>query len=203
MDKKIEDFKNYYLNTPPPMEASEGFADVLLRLEKKKSGFHMRRYLFAGIALLIVAASATVLLFPKNEVTSAVKTAANSLYQTIFPSPSPSTDTIETIKIKENPSATPAVTEKRQEIGKEEATPEAHIPESKKDQNRSNGDNKVKGIEDQQNSNNRPVRNENNSSSPGNSGEHRNDNSNNKPNEAAKDTPASGKSNNGKGGKNK
>lgn len=173
MDKRIEDFKRYYLETPPPMEAGEGFADVLLRIEKANPDpIYKRPMLYIGLAVLLVAAvAASSFILPQNTVTNAVKAAKGMVIQKIFqssPTPTPSAN-FELLNRKPTATTTPTPTREIKANENGLKAPGRVISDQKRDEN---NESNVKGTSDSQD--NHPSQNED-KPAQGNSGDHRND----------------------------
>lgn len=195
MDKKIEDFKKYYLETKPPMEASSGFAEILIKLDQKKEkNLYQNRFLFAGILLAFMALVISILVFPQNPTVNAVKNAANYIMQSVLkpsvtPIPSPNINSIIEFE-RDVPTITPSSKPTDTPQGKPSVAPGIKISSEKRSENPTDNDEKVKGVSDEHVPDFKSSQG-NENGSEGNAEDHRNENSIN--------NPSSEKSENGKG----
>ncbi|MDO8269142.1 MAG: hypothetical protein Q7T54_00540 [Candidatus Levybacteria bacterium] len=198
MDKKIEDFKKYYLQTPPPMEVGTGFAEVLRRIDNEKSTpFYFSRIFIAAILFLLVSTgvAGAVLLSPPNTTLNAVKAAAQRVVEHTFNIPE-NTIVLPTRSINKKaptPTLTPTKIEKDSGFEKsEERRLENKHTDEKEEDEASTRDTDVKGVSDE----NKPTTNDSNeekndsrSNSEDDSEDHKNENA-----EDGKENPSSEKS---------
>lgn len=162
MEKEIEDLKNIYLSTTPPMKEVEGFSDILMRLDnyKEKPVFRYS-YLYIGIALVILVALSSLIFVTDNSVSQAIKNRSHNLYNSVFqptitPASSPNLNILE-----KKPTPTPTKTTQTSENEKsyedqksqKEDTPGFFISNYKKENNPTEKDTDIKGVSNN-NSNN-------------------------------------------------
>lgn len=159
MEKEIKDIKKIYLSTTTPMSATQGFADVLIRLEsgKSKTGYSYK-YLYFGLAIALILLVGSFALFPANSVTQAVKKTSQKFYNSVF---QPQVTPVESsnINIIKRPTATPTLTPTPADAesegifefsnSKKQSTQEKGISEFKKLSNSTQNDEKVKGASEQ------------------------------------------------------
>lgn len=190
MDKKIEDFKKYYLQTPPPMEVGKGFAQILTRIDEEKSTpFYFSRIFITAILFLLVSTgvAGAVLLSPDNTTLNAVKAAARRVVEHTF-NISGSTIVLPTSTINKKtptptPSSTPTEIEKDSDHKKSyESLKQENKDKDEQEVNESSNQTDVKGVSDE----NKPATNDNEEAD--NSQNNLEDNSDDHKNENAADS---------------
>lgn len=195
MEKEINELKQIYLNTMPPMEATEGFADVLLRLEKSPSQkFHFSRAFMVAVFFLFatVGIAGAIFLSPPNTTLHSVKIATQKAIEQTLNLPATNFETLKNT-IKRLPTSAPPLSTVTPLKSKPTTAPGIEVSEDKKKaQNPTSNDEKVKGVSDTKKPTTIPENPQNQNNSQGNSDAHRNENSNQNNNNT---NPSSEKSN--------
>lgn len=109
MENKINEIKNFYLNSKAPFDETQGFSDVLERLERKEEIPYYRKPLLYIALLLILAGVITgsFVFFPNGKITTAVTDTGEGILNTfIKPTVTPAESKIEEILKKPTPTPT-------------------------------------------------------------------------------------------------